>query len=127
MLDYTLFIVDDEQTIREGIVADIGEDYHLHTFKTAEDALDNLQSHNPDLVLMDIGLPGMNGIQALKKLKAVAPGLLVIMITAYEDANSVIECMEHGAYDYIIKPIHMERLEVTIAKALETIRLQKKV
>ncbi len=127
MADYTLFIVDDEKTIREGIAAYIEEDYRLFTYRTAEDALENLGTNDPDLVLLDIGLPGMNGIQALKELKAINPYLLVIMITAYEDVNSVIQCMKQGAYDYIIKPIHMEGLDVTISNALETIRLRKEI
>ncbi len=125
--DYVLFVVDDETTIREGITAYLEEDYTLYTYKTAEDALDNLEKNQPDLVLLDIGLPGMNGIQALKLLKEKYPDLLVIMITAYEDINSVIQCMKQGAYDYIIKPIQMEGLDVTIANALETIRLKKKI
>lgn len=126
-MNYTLFIVDDEKTIREGITAYLEEDYCLFTYKTAEDALDNFEVHNPDLILLDIGLPGMNGIQALKKFKTSKPDLLVIMITAYEDINSVIKCMRNGAYDYIIKPIQMEGLEVTISNALENIRLKKEI
>ena len=127
MTDYTLFIVDDEKTIREGITAYLEEDYTLFAFGTAEDALDNFGQTRPDLVLLDIGLPGMNGIQALKAFKETDPDLLVVMITAYEDVNSVIQCMKQGAYDYIIKPIHMEGLNVTIANALETIRLRKEI
>ena len=127
MKDYTLFIVDDEKTIREGITAYIEDDYQLFAYQTAENALENLSVHNPDLILLDIGLPGMNGIQALKKFRSIRPDLLVIMITAYEDVGSVIDCMRNGAYDYIIKPIQMEGLEVTIANALENIRLKKEI
>lgn len=127
MTDYTLFIVDDENTIREGITAYLEEDYTLYAYQSAEDALDNLERHHPDLVLLDIGLPGMNGIQALKRFREIRPDLLVIMITAYEDIHSVIQCMKQGAYDYIIKPIQMEGLDVTIANALETIRLKKEI
>ncbi|BBO67854.1 acetoacetate metabolism regulatory protein AtoC [Desulfosarcina alkanivorans] len=127
MTDYTLFIVDDEKTIREGITACFEEDYRLFSYMTAEDALQNLEAHDPDLVLLDIGLPGMNGIQALQELKAVNPDLPVIMITAYEDIHSVIQCMKQGAYDYIVKPLQMEGLEVAIANALETIRLKKEI
>ncbi|MCG8617726.1 MAG: sigma-54 dependent transcriptional regulator [Desulfobacterales bacterium] len=127
MTDYTLFIVDDEETIREGITAYLEEDYTLFTYISAEDALEELEERKPDLVLLDIGLPGMNGIQALKKIKGDHPDLLVIMITAYEDIESVIQCMKQGAYDYIVKPLQMEGLTVTIANALETIRLKKEI
>ncbi|MCG8565820.1 MAG: bifunctional ornithine acetyltransferase/N-acetylglutamate synthase [Desulfobacterales bacterium] len=127
MTDYTLFIVDDERTIREGITAYIEDDYRIFTYKTAEDALDQLSAKAPNLVLLDIGLPGMNGIDALQAFKARRPDLLVIMITAYEDIDSVIQCMRHGAHDYIVKPLHMEGLEVSIANALETIRLKQEI
>ena len=127
MTDYTLFVVDDEISIREGITAFFEDDYHLFTYMAAEDALENLKVHDPDLVLLDIGLPGMNGVQALKAFKAINPNLLVIMITAYEEINSVIQCMKQGAYDYIVKPLQMEGLEVAIANALETIRLRKEI
>jgi len=127
MIKYTVFVVDDEKTIREGITSDIEDDYHTLAFENAELALKEARRQMPDLVLLDIGLPGMNGIQALSEFKSLDSNVLVIMITAYEDIKSVIECMKTGAYDYIIKPIYMEGLEVTIANALETVRLRKEL
>ncbi|MDA3789913.1 MAG: sigma-54 dependent transcriptional regulator [Desulfobacula sp.] len=127
MTDYTLYVVDDEETIREGIASELEDDYKIYSFETAEDALDQFWKQTPDLILLDIGLPGMNGTQALKKFKKNNKDVLVIMITAYEDINLVIDCMKNGAYDYIVKPIHMEALEINIANALETIRLRKEI
>ncbi len=127
MTDRTLFIVDDENTIREGIKAFFEDEYRIFAYDSAESGLDALQVHHPDLVLLDIGLPGMNCIEALKQIRARYPDLLVVMITAYEDIASVIECMKLGAYDYIVKPLHMEGLGVTIANALETLRLRKEI
>ena len=127
MIDYTIYVIDDEETIREGIASELEDDYNVHSFETAEDALDRFWEQTPDLILLDIDLPGMNGNQALRKFKDAKQDVLVIMITAYEDINLVIDCMKHGAYDYIVKPIHMEALEVNIANALETIRLRKEI
>ncbi|MCF8087062.1 MAG: sigma-54 dependent transcriptional regulator [Desulfotignum sp.] len=127
MTDNTLFIVDDEKTIRDGIKAFFEDEYRIFAFESAETGLEALQVHHPDLVLLDIGLPGMNGIDALKHIRAVRPEVLVVMITAYEDITSVIACMKLGAYDYIVKPLHMEGLGVTIANALETLRLRKEI
>ena len=127
MIDYTIFVVDDEKTIREGIATELEDDYTVHTFETAEEALEQFLDQRPELILLDIGLPGMNGTQALKKFKNIRNDVLVIMITAYEDINLVIECMKSGAYDYIVKPIYMEALEISIANALETIRLRKEI
>lgn len=122
-----LLIIDDEQSIRDGITAYMEDEYEIITFEKAEDALTHIDRDAPDLVLLDIGLPGMNGIEALKHIKALHPDLLVIMITAYEDIESVIQCMKSGAYDYIVKPIQMQGLEVTIANALENLRLKQEI
>ncbi len=127
MIEYTIFIVDDEKSIREGIACDLEDEYTIDTFSTAEAALEKLEKKRPDLILLDIGLPGMSGIEALAIFKQIDPGILVIMITAFEDVDAVITCMKAGAHDYIIKPIHMEGLEVTIANGLETIRLRKEI
>jgi DNA-binding NtrC family response regulator len=127
MLTYTIDIVDDEQVIREGILMALETDYRTRAFADAESALDAIQTDPPDLVLLDIGLPDMNGIEVLRIIKQRHPGILVIMITAYDHADSVIAAMKLGAYDYVVKPIHMESLEVIIRNALETIRLRKEV
>ena len=125
MITYSVYIVDDEQTIREGITMALEADYRVDAFSTAETAIEAMKSDPPDLVLLDIGLPGMNGIEALKKIKSQYPDVLIIMITAY--VNTVISAMKLGAYDYVVKPIHMDGLEVSIGNALETIRLRKEV
>ena len=127
MITYSIYIVDDEQTIREGIAMTLETEYQVKAFPTAETAIDVIKSYPPDLVLLDIGLPGMNGIEALRKIKGLYPPILVIMITAYEDIDTVISAMKLGAYDYVVKPIHMDGLEVTIRNALETISLRKEV
>ncbi len=128
MNDYHLFIVDDEETIRDGITFSLaGEGYRVDAFASAEQALVRLPQEKPDLVLLDVGLPGMNGIEALAAFRELEPDLLVVMITAYEDADTIIAAMKLGAHDYVVKPLHMERLRVTIDNALETIRLRKEV
>jgi two-component system response regulator AtoC len=124
---YSIYVVDDEKIIREGLSIALGADYQVTPFSDAESAIEALSIDPPDLVLLDISLPGMNGIQALEKIKAGHPNLLVIMITAYEDVQSVISAMKLGAYDYIIKPIQMDGLELTLENAFETIRLRKEV
>ncbi len=103
------------------------ENYNIKSFLNAESALKALQTDLPDLVLLDIGLPGMSGIDAISKIKKRYPEILIIMISAYEDIETVISTMKLGAYDYVVKPIQMDGLEVTICNALETIRLRKEV
>jgi len=127
MIKYALYLIDDEESIRDGITTALGEDYQIDTFSTAETAIGAMEINSPDLVLLDIGLPGMSGIDALAEIKDLYPDMLVIMITAYEDVDTVITAMKLGAYDYVIKPIHMTDLENTVSNALETIRLRKEV
>lgn len=127
MISYTIWVIDDELSIREGIVMTLETEYEILSFADAESALERIKSKVPDLILLDIGLPGMDGIEALKKIKSLYPDLLIIMITAYEEIQTVIDAMKLGAYDYIIKPIIMPGLRTAIRNALESISLKKEV
>ena len=127
MIQYSIYIVDDEETIREGVTMALEAEYQVKAFSNAETAIDAIKENPPDLVLLDIGLPGMDGIEALGKIKDLYTDILIIMITAYEDINTVISAMKLGAYDYVVKPLHMDALEVAVRNALETIRLRKEV
>ncbi len=127
MVAYTLYVIDDEFSITEGITLALEPLYRILTFSDAESAIDAIKTAPPDIILLDIGLPDMNGIEALEKIKALYPDMLVIMITAYEDITTVVSAMKLGAYDYVVKPLHMDSLEVAIKNALETIKLRKEV
>ncbi len=127
MISYSIYIVDDEQSLARGIAASLLKEYRAVPYTTAEAALAAIKADPPDLVLLDIGLPGMSGIEALEKIKKDYPDIIVIMITAYEDIDTVISAMRLGAYDYVIKPIQMDSLLITIRNALETIRLRKEI
>src|SRR3990172_1573157 len=127
MITYSLFIVDDEDTIRRTLEIALDGRYRLADFPDAESAIAAAKSDPPDLVLLDIGLPGMSGIEAIPVFKAMAPGILIIVITAYEDVQSVVSAMKCGAYDYVVKPLNIDTLEVSIGNALETVRLKKEV
>ena len=127
MITFSICVIDDEQTIRDGIKMSLESDFRVTAFSSAEPAIGALKEEPPDLILLDVGLPGMNGIEALRQIKASNPDILVIMITAYEDIDTVVSAMKMGAYDYVVKPLHMDGLEVTIRNALDTIRLRKEV
>ena len=127
MTNFTLFIVDDEDIARAGVTLALKKDYNVIGFPSAEDALAALATKRPDLILLDIGLPGMSGIDALQQIKSAYPDILVIMITAYEDVQTVVSAMKLGAYDYIIKPLDMNGLIITVRNALETIALKKEI
>ena len=127
MIPMTLYVVDDEKTILEGISFVFGDRYVVKTFPTAEKALESMEQALPDLVLLDIALPGMNGFDALREMKRISPELPVIMITAYEEVRSVVTAMKEGAYDYVVKPLHMDSLEVSVRNAIESVRLKREI
>jgi len=124
---FTVTIVDDESSIRRGVSAALKPHYRVKTYSRAENAIAAQKKEQPDLILLDIGLPGMNGIEALETIKTVNPEILVIMMTALDDIQTVISAMKSGAHDYIVKPLHMDSLRVTVKNALETIRLRKEI
>ncbi|MCF8068188.1 MAG: sigma-54 dependent transcriptional regulator [Desulfobacterales bacterium] len=124
---FSIYIIDDEEIIRSGLEMALEPDYQVKTFGDAETAIDAIKITSPDLILLDIGLPGISGIDALKKIKHINPEILVIIITAYEDIETVISAMKLGAYDYVVKPIQMDGMEVTIGNAFDTIKLKKEV
>lgn len=127
MIAFTIQVVDDEQVVRDGITLALQEKYHTLSFECAEDALEAMRNQQPDIVLLDIGLPGMSGTEALHTIKKHFPDVIVIMITALEDVPTIITAMKAGAYDYIVKPVHMDSLLVTLQNACDSIRLRKEV
>ncbi len=127
MISYTLYVVDDEELIREASLLTLGKTHRVAAFADGESCIAALQSDPPDLVLLDIGLPGISGIDTLKEIKNACPDVLVIMITANDDIDTVIAAMKLGAYDYVVKPINMDSLEVNIRNALGSIKLRKEV
>ena len=127
MVRFRLYIVDDDELIRRALNSSFENTYDVDMFDSAEAALEALFERPPDLVLLDLGLPGMSGIEALKIIKERRPETLVVVITAYEDADRIISAMKSGAYDYIVKPLEVQTLEVTVQNALETVRLRKEI
>lgn len=99
-------IIEDVKEIREGLqmLIDGSEGFMCrHTFSTAEEAISNLPASCPDVALMDIHLPGMNGIEAVKRLKGQCPGTQFIMSTIYEDDENIFESLKAGASGYLLK------------------------
>jgi DNA-binding NtrC family response regulator len=127
MMQHNIFVVDDEESIRDAALLTFGRQYNVTVFSDAESALAAIEARRPDLVLLDIGLPGMNGIDALRKIKACSADICVIMITAYEEIDSVVSAMRLGAYDYVLKPFQMEALKTSLSNAFHGIRLRKEV
>jgi DNA-binding NtrC family response regulator len=128
MTSYSIYIVDDEAVARNGLkLALKNKNYKVQAFETAESALKAIAENPPDLVLLDIGLPGMSGVEALEIIKARHPEVIIVMITAYEDVQTVVSSMKNGAYEYVVKPVQMDALLVILRNAFETIAMRKEI
>jgi two-component system, NtrC family, response regulator HydG len=93
--------------------------YRVEAAESAEQALSRFSRFDPHLVLSDLRMPGMSGFDLLRKLKADAPDVAVVLMTAFDDMQTAIDAMKDGAFDYLVKPLELERLEAIIASALE--------
>ncbi len=121
-----ILVVDDEESIREFFEIMLKRDgYHVFTAAHGGEALQKYRQENIDLVLSDIQMPEMSGIELLAKLKEVDSDVLIVMMTAFGSTETAIEAMKLGAYDYLQKPFKIDEIKLVIQKALETRSLQR--
>ena len=124
-----ILIIDDEidlcQSLSELLEGEEG--YKVSIANSGEEGLAKITEEIPDLVLLDIKMLGINGVETLEKIKAIDKDTLVIMLTAYQTVDSAIKSMKLGAYDYISKPFNYEELKIIIKRALQTRDLSREV
>jgi two-component system, NtrC family, response regulator PilR len=114
-----ILIVDDDSSIRNMLSIVLKKDgYEVASADSSEAALRRLKDESFDLIISDIKMPGVSGIELLKKIKALQPEVPVIMITAFASANDAVEAMKLGAEDYITKPFNLDELKLIISKSL---------
>jgi two-component system response regulator PilR (NtrC family) len=119
-----ILIVDDEEVLRDVLEVVLRrEGFDVVLAASGEEALSVLDSEEIDLVILDIMLPGISGIDTLRSIRVSNPGLPVIVITAFSSIDGAIEAMKHGAFHYIPKPFKNEEVVLTVNKALEQRRL----
>ncbi len=115
----TILVVDDEAAQRQllrGFLESIG--FHVREAASAEEALAAIGRQRPDMVLLDVRLPGINGMQCLAEIRRIAVDLPVLLITAYADLRQAVSAMKSGADDYLAKPIDLDELAVVISDTL---------
>jgi two-component system NtrC family response regulator/two-component system nitrogen regulation response regulator GlnG len=114
-----VLIVDDEASVADAFARIVRFDGHTaRVAGSAEDALAALASAVPDLVVMDVRMPGMDGLQALAEMRRLYPDLYVILVTAFGTSQTPIDAIRAGAFDYLTKPLDLDQLRAIIAKAL---------
>jgi two-component system response regulator HydG len=101
------------------------EGYEIFQADDGQTAIVAVEDRFYDLVIMDIRMPKISGIEALKKIKAISPGIPVIIMTAYASVGNAVEALKSGAYDYLIKPLDIEELKILVAKALRFRQLEQ--
>ena len=120
-----ILIVDDEQSMRQMVaIALRQEGYDVVIAEDGEVASRELQANKVDVVVSDIKMPGLNGIDLLRFARENSPATEVILMTAYASTESAIEALRLGAYDYISKPFEIDDLKATVGRALERAELR---
>ncbi|MCC7373701.1 MAG: sigma-54-dependent Fis family transcriptional regulator [Verrucomicrobiales bacterium] len=123
-----LLIIDDEVDIQRSFRRLLeGQDIEVHTASSGEEALDRLPGLAPDLVIMDVRMGGMSGLETLRRIREADARLPVIMMTAYGTTQTAIEAMKLGAFDYLLKPFDIPKLKELISGALRAARQMKAV
>jgi two-component system nitrogen regulation response regulator NtrX len=122
----SVLIVDDEEMIRhslEGILRDEG--YDVFSASSGEEALKIIEDELPSLVLLDIWLPGMDGLEALKIIKSDYPSVCVVMMSGHGTIETAVKATKLGAFDFIEKPLSLEKVILAVDHALDMIRLEE--
>ena len=123
-----LLLIDDEEDVRYSLERTFAADgIELATAASGEEGLKVIPKFKPDLVLMDVRMTGMTGLETLRKIRVTDPKLLVILMTAYGTTQTAIEAMKLGAYDYLLKPFDIPKLKELVANALKAARDMKQV
>lgn len=120
-----ILIVDDEVSVRDSLRMIFKKDYQVIMAGSAGEAIIKVKSEEPDLIFLDIIMPGKDGMQALKEIRGMHPQIPVIMLTATKTLKTAVEAMKLGAYDYITKPFDVEELKLIAQKALESRDLRR--
>ena len=114
-----ILVVDDDASIRETFEQHLGEaGFEVKSSASAEEALGILGSFEPALVITDLKLPGMDGLELLDRIKAALDDVEVVLITAHEDMKSAVAAMKAGAYDYLVKPLDLDQIDLVVRRGL---------
>lgn len=123
-----IFLADDELAIRSALAKRLTRRHHrVTTFESGDLLVKALDQDVPDLILLDLKMPGLSGLETLKVCRVKAPFTLVIMLTAYGTIHDAVEAMKLGAYDFVIKSVDLEELEQVLDRALELLTLRRRL
>ncbi len=121
----SILIVDDEKTVRDNLAKYLSPEYTAYTASNGHEAVQQLSENSDiEIVLSDMKMPGMDGLELLEKVHENNNDVVVILITGFSTIESAVDAMRRGAYDYLTKPIDLNKLEITIKNAIENKKLR---
>lgn len=116
----TILIVEDEKNTREGLLQALGDKYDVYSVASAEDAFPLMDAEEFDVILTDLKMSGKSGLMVIDKAVSLANKPICIMMTAYGNIETAVEAMKRGAFDFLTKPINLDKLEMLIQRALKS-------
>lgn len=127
-MKFKVLIIEDEKNMVWALTNALKQDgYQIESVLRGDQALEAIESHNPDLVLLDIKLPGMDGISVLSAIRSAGNDVPVIMMTAHGTLDTAIQAIKLGATDYLSKPFELEEMKITVKKALQFGEMTKEI
>lgn len=125
---YRILIVDDEDNVRRMLATAFSlQGHETHCASNGRTALEHFADTPPDVVLMDIRMPEMNGIDTLKVMRAQQPRIPIILMTAYAEVETAVEALRSGAFDYVIKPFDLDELNLLIQRAMQMQAMKQEI
>jgi DNA-binding NtrC family response regulator len=128
LIQKRILVVDDDESLRWVTQAQLQQSgFQVDAAANGKEALAKIQETPPDLVITDLMMPGMSGVELLKNIRADYPEIIVILVTAFGTVENAVEAMKAGAYDYITKPVNVEELRLIVGRGLEHLDLRQEV
>lgn len=125
---YTILVVDDEESVRKLLTVVLKrEGYHVEIAVDGQDALQKFSIVKPDLVLMDIRMPNVDGITAFEQMKKLSKDVMVILLTAFAAVETAVEAIKLGAFDYVIKPFNIDEVKLLANRAIQMQRMSEEI
>ncbi|HSX79581.1 MAG TPA: response regulator, partial [Candidatus Saccharimonadia bacterium] len=123
-----ILIVEDEKILADSMALYLERHaYATAVVYTGEDSLPLAEENSPDVMVVDIRLPGIDGLEVLRRIREASPSTEVVMITAYASIATAVEAMKRGAFDYLSKPLDLDELCVVVDKALTHARMRREL
>ncbi|MCK4904713.1 sigma-54-dependent Fis family transcriptional regulator [bacterium] len=125
-MQQNILIIEDDKNTKEGLKKFLEEEkYKVIAFSSGKEAIDYLKKNKIGIILSDMKMPGISGIEVLKKTQEISPSTFVIILTAYGTVGNAVEAMKLGAYDYLTKPVNLDKLSIVIQRALSYRKLKE--